>query len=390
MIPNRDRSRFHLDVSRRRVLLALAYYEHRMHRGVADYAQQANWILDSTMAHYRTPPRYWQGEGVLTLALPDQPDLIRYLRRLDLPIVALTTDVKEIAAARVVLDNFEIGRIAAKHLLERGFKHLGFYRCTDYDDVCQRQAGFVSAVEDAGLDYVLLDWHATAKKNLRANPFLWLKRRLRALPKPLGIAAQSDHRAYFLLCVCEHAGIRVPEEVAVVGVDNDQYTCDFAPVPITSVDSNRERLAYAGAALLDSLIDGRPSPAEPVVVPPVGLVVRRSTDILAVEHPEVARALGFIWRHFNQRIGVNDVVAATTMSRCGLYQAFQEYLGRTIREEIERKRLELARQLLTTSTAKIARIAGLAGFSSGEQFCRAFTRSVGVAPSVFRDRQRGR
>lgn len=380
----RDTSRRALEATRRRVLLALAYYEHRMHHGVARYARSANWVLDSTMAHYRTPPAAWRGEGVLTLALPDRPDLIRYLRRLAVPIVALTMDVPTIAAARVVLDNFAVGRIAARHLIERGFKHLAFYKQTDYEDVRQREAGFASALKAAGLDYVCLDWHAAARKNARANPFPWLRRKLLALPKPLGIVAQSDHRAYFLLCVCEDAGIRVPEEVAVVGVDNDEYTCQFAPVPITSVDTNRERLAYDAAAVLDRLIDGQAPPARPLLIPPLDLVVRRSSDIYAVEHPEVAKALGFIWRHFRSRIGVGDVVAATAMSRCALYTTFKDYMGRTIREEIERKRIELAERLLHASTEKVAVIARLCGYTSGEQFCRAFDRVTGKTPSEFR------
>jgi len=380
--PGAPRSRF--ETARKRVLLALAYYEHRMHRGVADYARGANWILDSTMAHYLAPPRFWRGEGVLALMLPDRPDLTRYLHRLDVPIVALTADVPGVAAARVVLDNFQIGRIAAEHLIERGFKHLAFYKCTDYQDARQRRAGFAAAVQAAGLEHTLLDGYEAAKKNPRANPFLWLKRKLLKLPKPLGIVAQSDHRAYFLLCVCEKAAIRVPEEVAVVGIDNDEYTCEFAPVPITSVDSNRERLAYEAAALLDTLIDGKPPPAEPILVPPVGLVVRRSSDILAIEHAEVAKAIGFIWKHFNLPIGVSDVVAATAMSRCGLYRTFEQSIGRTIREEIERKRLELASRLLLNSTDKVSAIARQCGYASGEQFCRAFARCQGVTPSVYR------
>lgn len=380
----RNSTRHTFEAARKRVLLALAYYEHRMHRGVARYARNANWVLDSTMAHYRTPPPMWRGEGVLTLALPDRPDLVRYLRRLDVPIVALTMDVPAIAAARVVLDNFAVGRIAAQHLIDRGFRHLAFYKHTNYEDVRQRQAGFASAVEAAGREYILLDWHAAARKNARANPFAWLRQKLLGLPKPLGVVAQSDHRAYLLLCVCEDAELRVPEEVAVVGVDNDEYTCQFAPTPITSVDTDRERLAHDAAALLDALLDGQPPPAQPVLIPPLGLVVRRSSDIYAVEHPEVAKALGFIWRHFSDHIGVNDVVAATAMSRCSLYAAFERHIGRTIRGEIERKRIELAQRLLLASQEKVAVIARLCGYRSGEQFCRAFTRVEGKTPSEFR------
>jgi LacI family transcriptional regulator len=368
--------------------MLLAYYEHRMHRGVARYAREAHWIVDSTMAHYGTLPDYWTGNGILTLALPGRRDLTRYLQRARVPVVALTGDVEGIAAARVVLDNVRIGRIAAEHLLERGFRNLAFLKCTDFTDVRGREAGFAAAVHEAGLTYRRLDWHARARRRPRKELLRWLQDELQTLPKPLGVMAQSDHRAYDMVNACQLAGLAIPEQVAVVGVDNDEYTCEFAPVPITSVDSNRQELAYRGAWLLDRLMCGEPPPAEPVYVPPVGLIARRSSDILAVEHPEVAKALSFIWQHCRQRIGVDDVVAATTMSRCGLYPAFRKYVGRSIREELERKRIELAQQLLLTTSDKISRIAQQTGYGSGEQFCRAFARTTGLTPHEFRRARR--
>ena len=368
----------------KRVLMALAYYEHRMHLGVVRFAREANWILDTRMAHYGTPPDDWRGDGILTLALPDRRDLVRYLRKVQVPIVALTADVEGIATARVLLDNVRMGQMAAGHLIERGFRNLAFYKCTDYTDIRSREAGFAAAVKDAGLGYTCLNWYAVSRRNRRRELLPWLADRLRGLPKPLGIMAQSDHRAYSLVNACEVAELAIPEEVAIVGVDNDQYTCEFAPVPITSVDSNREELAYRGAALLDRLTQGHPPPAQPILVPPVGLIVRHSSDILAIEHPPVARALGFIWQHYRRRIGVEDVVAATAVSRCSLYRSFREYVGRTIREELERKRIEHAERLLLSSTNKVSHIARQCGFGSGEQFCRAFRRTTGITPSEFR------
>ncbi|MDZ7619172.1 MAG: substrate-binding domain-containing protein, partial [Patescibacteria group bacterium] len=369
---------------RKRVLLALAYYEHRMHLGAARYAREANWILDTRMAHYDALPDDWEGDGILTLALPSRPDLTRYLRKARVPIVALTADVEKLTATRVLLDNFRMGQLAAEHLLERGFQHLAFFKCTDYTDVRDREAGFAAAVKAAGLDYARLDWHAAARKNRHRSMVAWLVAQLRKQPKPLGVMGQSDHRAYSVINACEAAGLAIPEQVAVVGVDNDPYTCELAPVPITSVDSNRAELAYRGAELLDRLMDGQEAPTAPVVIPAIGLVVRRSSDTLAIEDPEVAKAVSFIWQHYDKRIGVADVVASTLASRCVLYKAFKHYVGRTIREELERKRIEHARQLLLTSTDKVHHIARQCGFGSGEQFCRAYARVTGSTPSDFR------
>jgi LacI family transcriptional regulator len=369
---------------RKRVLLMLGYYEHRMHLGVARYARQANWILDATMAHYGRPPDCRQCDGVLALVLPDRKELARALRRVRVPVVDLIADVPGIATARVLLDNVAIGRLATAHLVERGFRNLAFCKCTDYTDVRGREAGFAAAVAEAGLEGHRLDWHAAVRRRPRLELNAWLAEQLPRLPKPLGVVAQSDHRAVNVINACELAGLAVPEQVAVVGIDNDEYTCEFAAVPITSVDSNREEYAYRGAQLLDRLMGGQRAPARPILVPPRGLVVRRSSDILAVEHPDVAKALSFIWRHFGDPINVDDVVAVTAMSRSSLYRAFEEHLGRTMREEIERKRVEHACELLAGSGDKVSHIARRCGFASGEQFCRAFTRVVGRSPREYR------
>jgi LacI family transcriptional regulator len=364
--------------------MLLAYYEHRMHLGVARYAQQANWILDSTMAHYATLPTSWHGDGILAVALPERRALVAYLRRVQVPVVALTADVEGIATARVVLDNVQIGRMGAEHLLQRGFRNLAFLKCTDYTDIRGREAGFAAAVHAAGVQYTCLDWHAASRRKPKGDLQACLKKQLLRLPRPLGVMAQSDHRAYGLIDACQSAGLAVPEQVAVVGVDNDPYTCEFAPVPITSVDSSREELAYRGAELLDRLIEGETPPAEPLRIPPGGLVLRQSSDILAIDHPEVAKALSFLWKYHGQRIGVDDVVAATAMSRCGLYRAFERHVGRTIRQELERTRLEHGQRLLLTTTDTVGRIARLCGFGSGEQFCRVFAANRGLTPRDFR------
>lgn len=369
--------------------MLLAYYEHRMHLGLARYARQAHWIVNSEMAHYGTIPKSWRGDGILTVALPERRDLLDFLRKAKVPIVALTDDVEGIATARVVLDNVRIGQIAAEHLMQRGFKNLAFLKYSDYTDIRGREKGFAATVTQSGLRYECLDWHAASRRNSRLELHSWLREELAKLPQPLGVMAQSDHRAYNLIDTCQLTGLAVPEQVAVVGVDNDEYTCEFAPVPITSVDSSRQELAYRGAELLDRLMKGEEPPSEPFYVSPGGLVLRQSSDILAVENPDVAKALNFIWKHYGQPIGVDDVVAATAMSRCGLYRSFEKYVGRTIRQELERKRIEQGQRLLLTSNDKISQIARACGFRSGEQFCRVFTLIKGTTPSVFR-REQGR
>jgi LacI family transcriptional regulator len=373
-----------MDRRPRRVLMAFSYYDHQMHLGVVRYARQAGWVLDTTMAHYGTPPSYWQGDGVLTFLLPERRNLVAFLKKQHVPVVALNTDVMGPVTAAVALDNAKIGRLGAEHLLARGIKNCAFFKVVDLCDVREREKAFRNVVLEAGGNYFPLDWHAASSRNPRLKWFDWLKQQLRKLAKPLGVMAQSDNRACYVINACEAAGLAVPEQVAVVGVDNDIHACELAAVPITSVDSNRENLAFQAAALLDRLMRGQRPPTRPILVPPTGVVVRRSTDVLAIEDVEVAKALTFVWQNFHRPIHVDDVVAATAMSRCGLYYAFEKYVGRTIRQELVRKRIEHAKILLATSAEKIHRVGQLCGFRGGEQFCRVFSQTVGATPSQFR------
>ena len=373
--------------SRPRVLMALGYYDHQLHHGVVRYAREAGWSLDTSMAHYGILPEHWQGDGVLTLLLPHRDDVLQFVAHQEVPVVGLSLDVEEISVPRVCLDNERIGQMAAKHLLERGFENLAFYKFSNICDVRGREEGFRGGATEAGANYFALDWYSASQRESQENWFEWLKAKLRELPLPVGIMAQSDNRAALLIDACEAAGLTIPDEIAVLGVDNNEYACEFASVPISSVDSGRETLAYEGASLLGRLMSGENAPKSTMRIEPRSVVVRKSSDILAVPHKAVARALSFIWEHFRERIGVDDVVAQSYMSRCGLYRAFEKHVGRSIGEELARKRVEYAKSLLADSDDKLHRIARLSGFTGGEHFSRAFTRIVGETPSDYRRRK---
>jgi LacI family transcriptional regulator len=374
--------------ARPRVLMALGYYDQQLHRGIVRYARQAHWILDTSMAHYGVIPEHWQGDGIITLLLPSRQDIVDYVRRQNVSIVSLTTDIDGIRVPRVRLDNQTIGRMAAQHLLDRGFKNLAFFKFSDIRDVVEREEGFRKAVRRAGGTYTRFDWNTAFDAHSQQNTFEWMKACLCELVLPVGVMAQSDNRAALLVNACEAIGVSIPEQVAIIGVDNDEYACEFASVPISSVDSNREMLAYEGAALLGRLMNGARPPRRPTTVTPKGVVVRKSSDILAIDHKAVAKALSFIWENFQADINVDDVIQNSHMSRCGMYRAFEKHVGRSIGEELIRKRIEHAKKLLMESGDKLHRVAYESGFSGGEHFSRAFTRVVGITPSEFRQKNR--
>jgi LacI family transcriptional regulator len=367
--------------------MALGYYDLQLHRGITRYAREAGWVLDTSMAHYSLIPHHWHGDGIITILIPERPDLIAYVKKQQVPVVALYADVPEMQVPRVVLNDVRIGRLAAEHLLERGFSHLAFVKFSNTQAVRDRESEFRKTVEAARRDYRLIDWHAAGQEHRGLNWFDWLKQQLAKLPLPIGIMVQSDHRATHLISACEAIGLAVPEQAAIVGVDNDEQACELAVVPISSIDCNREMMAYEGARLLDAIMQKHRPPRQPMTIEPKGIVVRRSSDIFAVADAAVARALAFIREHYREPIGVNDVVKAGRVSRCGLYRAFVRELNRSIREEIDRQRIEHAKQRLADPSQKLYRIARYCGFSGAEHFCRVFRRSVGMSPSQYRKEQ---
>jgi LacI family transcriptional regulator len=155
--------------------------------------------------------------------------------------------------------------------------------------------------------------------------------------------------------------------------------------PISSVDTNLELLGYRGAELLAELMHGRRPPKNPVRVPAASVIVRKSSDLLAVTHRGVARSLRFIWEHCHEPISVKDLVSVAAMSRRGLHKAFVDQLGRTPGQELHRVRIERARKLLTGSNHKMEVLAGMCGYQSANSFCVAFKQATGMSPKQFRD-----
>jgi LacI family transcriptional regulator len=214
----------------------------------------------------------------------------------------------------------------------------------------------------------------------------WIARQLHLMGPPVGVMAENDAVATDVLDAAQRAGLRVPEEVAVIGVDNDSVMAELGPVPLTSVDTARERVGYEAAALLDRLMDGAAAPRAPVLVAPAGVVIRQSTEMLAVSDPDILGAIRFIRENFRRPIGVADVAKHTFLSRRRLQDRFQETVGHSMNDEIVRRRLDLCKDLLTRTTHKIATIATLTGFLHVNRMIRTFNRKLGMTPGEYRQR----
>jgi LacI family transcriptional regulator len=369
-------------------LIALGWYDYRLHRGIEKYAQEHAWSLSANMAREKVIPWGWDGDGILAW-LGAWDELAEFVERENKPTVDFSFRRPQLQFPRVLEDHAHAAELAAEHFLARGFAHFIFYSDTSNWSYDERGQGFVAALRRAGQDCLWLKWHEspafrTDREQWRRKRD-WLAVQMRRAPKPVALFAANDQHALDVLESCNSAGIAVPDEVAIVGAENYLLAAEAMHTPISSVDTNLETLGYRGAELLDHLMQGKRAPRAPIRVPAAGLVARKSSDLLAVGHKGVARSLRFIWEHSHEPISVKDLVGVAAMSRRGLHKAFVEHLGRTPGEELHRVRIERAKKLLGESNEKIEILAGMCGYRSTNSFCVAFKQTTGMSPKQFRD-----
>jgi len=296
----------------------------------------------------------------------------------------------------VGVDHAAVARLAAQHLLERGFRRFGFCGLPrgTHPHMDVLADAFVAAIEAAGCACSEFSarpgphrgeaWERQQNREAQWRDQQRLARWIRSLPQPAAILACHDDRALQVLDACRRVNVPVPEAAAVISVDNDPYLCELAIPPLTSIDDNPQEVGYQAAALLERLMDGQAPPAEPIRVPPRGVVTRRSTDVLAIENQNVARALRLIYEHAADGILPRDVLGQIPTSRTSLAQEFKCVLGRTIGQELRRVRIEHAKELLRSTRLPIKQIARRTGFHQVEYMTRLFHRATGQTPAQYR------
>lgn len=334
-------------------------------------APPPDWLLD------------WDGDGVI--CRPTTPELAGTLRARGLAVVDLNDRYGSLGMPRIHSDMRAIGRMAAEHLLERGFRNIAFCGFRDEIWSLERLAGVEEAVRGRGC---LLETFDSPVAGLREHTWqeerdhiaAWLQR----LPRPLGVVACNDVRGHHVLDACRVLGLAVPEEAAVVGVDNAETFCELCDPPLSSVVPNAERVGYEAAVLLDRLMAGGAPWSEDLRIPPIGVVTRQSSDVVAVDDPVIARAVRFIRERACAGIAVEDVLADLPVSRSVLERGFRRYLGHSPHEEIRRVRLKRVRQLLAETDWPLERIAEATGYEHPEYMMVQFKRVVGMTPTEWR------
>jgi LacI family transcriptional regulator len=350
--------------------------------GVQEFAQgEVNWIVEvcPTLDVAKATCREWSPDGILLNSADG--DWVPFLQNMPVPVVQVGGPAIP-HIPRVSTDNNAIGRIAAEHFLERGVRRFAFCGYDHSDWSSERETGFREALAENGFNCSsflggLGEIFAGAVTGALAG---WV----RSLPKPIAVFACHDRCAMLLANACAFLKIHVPEEIAILGVDNDLLECGFSTPPISSVMGSARRVGYEASQLLDGLMNGEPLHTARLLVPPAGVAVRQSTDVLTVADPDVVAALRYIREHATDPIEVTDVVDKILVSRRNLERKFQTLLNRTPNEEILRARIAHAKMLLLSTNMHVLNVSLESGFPSPSKFSAVFRRETGMTPKVFR------
>ena len=327
----------------------------------------------------------WRGHGIL--ARINDRRTAQIIRNSRIPAVDLRFAVPNLGLPAVGIDNATVVRRALDHFLDRGYTRFAFcsYPIGSSRWMDIRAELFQRLVVSRGF---VCEVHAGKARN--SAPPSWeqdqqqLTRWVKRLPKPIAVMACNDDRGLQLLDACRRAGVRVPDDVSVLGVDNDEFMCGLATPPLSSIDINLEGIGYRAAELLAGLMRGRKPAAEPLLLPAGEVVSRQSTDALAIGDPELSAAIRYLREHACDPLRMRDVTKATGMERRTLERRMKALFGRSPKEELLRIQIDEAKRLLSSTQLSIKAVAVRTGFRNSRYFSNVFRTRVGRAPGQFR------
>lgn len=357
-------------------------------RGIASHVRQhRNWSLyHEPRSLEDSAPDWlarWHGDGII--ARIQTPELAAAVRRTGLPVVDVLGVLPDAGFPIVHVDDAAIATAAADHLYERGFRKFAFFGIRDENWSERRREALRSNLAQRGCPLAVYEatreeLRRIAWENLEDTFARWIS----DLPKPVGVVVCSDQRGPDFLEACRRAGVAVPDEVAVVGVDNDEPLCEVCQPPLSSVWPDHVRVGTQAAELLDAMMRGEVPPPAPILVPPRSVVVRRSTDVLAIADRNVAKALRVIREHGCDDLSVDRIVRESGVSRSVLQRRFRSVLGSTIHAEILNCRVQHACHLLVESDLSLMEIAERAGFKHQEYMGAVFKSRLKLTPGQYR------
>lgn len=362
--------------------------------GINHFGLEHDWILNfeqrgrfDTTAKRFSP---WNADGIISRTY--HKSMHRVLRESNLPLIELFGSPYTGIDNEVAIDENSLAVMIVDHFLERGLRRFAYYCMEDAPFFHERRNCLLNYLNQKGYDcdicpttwrnsdYFFPQWH----EKYRAQVTKWLK----GLPKPIALYAAIDNHAQIILNICREENIRIPQEISVVSVGNDEWLCHLYRPTISSVDASGYTIGYMAAQLLQAKMEGTAVPKEKIKVPPSFLAVRQSSDFYSIGDPDIEKALLFVRDNACNRIQIADVANSVALSERTLYRGFKKYLNRTPQEEILRIQMETAQRFLRETTLPIIAIARRTGFSTPEYFIRAFKRECGMTPNVYRKKCR--
>jgi LacI family transcriptional regulator len=327
--------------------------------------------------------RHWAVHAVVDYLL--NPAKTTEILSTGLPCIAINWSPKQAIGKYIVTsDNAKMGEMAAKHFRDKQFLNFAYYGLAEVGGSQERCQAFTDTITKAGHRVHIYEQPYAQSSYSWETELPYLADWLKTLPKPVGIMAGSDMRAQHVLEACHVAKLHVPEEVAVLGIGNDDFFCELTYPSLTSICLDTESVGYRAAEILDRLMNGEKLPPQKLIVQPTTIAERQSTDVLAINDDEVKRAVRFIRLNSMKPISASDVADIVCTTTRTLDRRFQKSLGRSVHSEIVRTRIEQACHMLATTNLSISQIAHRLGYSEPKHLTQAFKREKGIGPLAYR------
>jgi LacI family transcriptional regulator len=374
----------------RRIALALpsgVSFIERILKGILEYCRtRGDWTF-IRLPERLDPSLEWlrscKSDGAFIMVSTEEA--AKVARSLPMPVVNLTAHLQVPDLPTVMVDHQEAGRLAARHLIERSFSRFAYYGTSDLWYSRERRAGFLETIKAHGGECATLEvpssWQAREKWVERQDE---LKEWLESLRGPVGIMASTDLRACMAADACTQIGLRIPDDVALIGVDNDPASELHEP-PLSSVSRSDAAVGLCAATLLDRLMAGGSPPDGPVLIPPDAIICRRSTETLAIDDSRISKAVAYIYKNVHRPFGVEELLNVASMPRRTFEQHFLKMVGMTPYLFINKCRVERAILLMAAPNKRsLTEIACICGFSDLHRFRLVFSRLTGIPPAAYR------
>lgn len=374
----------------RRVLFVTDFYQEEILLGIVDHARHQNWELITNMRFHGMLPSETEADGILVTGYSERVQ--NWMKRWrGTPSVHLGMAPQDLDIPWVDVDYEQAGRAGARHFLELGHHHFVSYALVNPPDTVRMRDAFVEELQTAGRSVTMLDFEAIHGENTlrvpREERLRWLAENLDSLKKPLAVMVDDDRRSLEIVAACDMIGLRIPEDVSILGCENRAVEVSMSRLPLSSVDLNWRLAGRRAAELLDRMMEGEENPRN-IRVKPVGVVGRASTATFITESREITRVLLHIRDNFAQSLRMTDLARMAGMAERHFRSEFKRLVGHSPRTEIHRARLVTATKLLRDTELKLDAIAFESGLGNAKKLCEVFAEDFGMTPTAWRVQSR--